>query len=131
MCIRDSCKAEIRFRNVVLDPLNDLPVTTKEAVLNRFGEAKSTWVPPAPFKERKFDLNDNEVVVFIGQENFVREAKSGEIESRLAAAFAAKNPVFRSMAWEADTVHEQWRDLNFGPWKGQLETAGALSLIHI
>jgi len=126
--IHGNCKAEIRFRNVVLDSLNDLPVTTKEAVLNRFGEAKSTWVPPAPFKERKFDLNDNEVVVFIGQENFVREAKSGEIESRLAAAFAAKNPVFRSMAWEADTVHEQWRDLNFGPWKGQLETAGATTL---
>jgi mono/diheme cytochrome c family protein/glucose/arabinose dehydrogenase len=126
--IHGNCKAEIRFRNVVLDPLNDLPVTTKEAVLNRFGEAKSAWVPPAPFKERKFDLNDNEVVVFIGQENLVREAKSGEIESRLAAAFAAKNPVFRSMAWEADTVHEQWRDLNFGPWKGQLETTGATTL---
>jgi mono/diheme cytochrome c family protein/glucose/arabinose dehydrogenase len=126
--IHGNCKAEIRFRNVVLDPLNDLPVTTKEAVLNRFGEAKSTWVPPAPFKESKFDLNDNEVVVFIGQENLVREAKAGEIESRIAAAFSAKNPVFRSMAWEADTVHEQWRDLNFGPWKGQLETAGATTL---
>ena len=126
--IHGNCKAEIRFRNVVLDPLNDLPVTTKEAVLNRFGEAKPAWVPPAPFKERKFDLNDNEVVVFIGQENLVREAKSGEIESRIAAAFAAKNPVFRSMAWEADTVHEQWRDLNFGPWKGQLETTGATTL---
>jgi mono/diheme cytochrome c family protein/glucose/arabinose dehydrogenase len=126
--IHGNCKAEIRFRNVVLDPLNDLPVTTKEAVLNRFGEAKSSWVPPAPFRESKFDLNDNEVVVFIGQENLVREAKSGEIESRMAAAFAAKNPVFRSMAWEADTVHEQWRDLNFGPWKGQLETTGATTL---
>ena len=126
--IHGNCKAEIRFRNVVLDPLNDLSVTTKEAVLNRFGEAKSAWVTPAPFKERKFDLNDNEVVVFIGQENLVREAKSGEIESRLAAAYAAKRPVFRSMAWEADTVHEQWRDLNFGPWKGQLEAAGATTL---
>lgn len=126
--IHGNNKAEIHYRNIVLDPLNDLPVTTKEAVLSRFGEAKSSWVPPAPFKERKFDLNDNEVVVFIGQENLVREAKSGAIESRLAAAFAAKNPIFRSMAWEADTVHEQWRDLNFGPWKGQLESAGATLL---
>ncbi len=126
--IHGNCKAEIRFRNVVLDPLNDLPVTTKEAVMNRFGEAKSAWVPPAPFKDRKFELNDNEVIVFIGQENLVREAKSGEIESRLAAAYAAKRPVFRSMAWEADTVHEQWRDLNFGPWKGQLEAAAATTL---
>ena len=27
------------------------------------------------------------------------------------------------MAWEADTVYEQWRDLNFGSWIRQLETA--------
>ena len=127
--IHGNNKAEIHYRNIVLDPLNDLPVTTKEAVMNRFGEAKSAWVPPSPFKDGKFGLSQDEVVVFIGQENLVREAKSGEIESRLAAAFAAKNPVFRSMAWEADTVHEQWRDLNFGPWKGQLESAGATTLI--
>jgi mono/diheme cytochrome c family protein/glucose/arabinose dehydrogenase len=127
--IHGNNKAEIRYRNIVLDPLNDLPVTTKEAVMSRFGDVKSAWVPPAPFKDRKFDLGQKEVIVFIGQENLVREAKSGEIESRLAAAFAAKNPVFRSMAWEADTVHEQWRDLNFGPWKGQLEAVGATALI--
>ncbi len=127
--IHGKCKAEIRFRNIVLDPLNELPVTTKEAVLNRFGQPRSAWVAPAPFKERKFDLNQDDVVVFIGQENLVREAKSGEIESRLAAAFPTKNPVFRSMAWEADTVQEQWRDLNFGPWKGQFEAAGATTLI--
>jgi mono/diheme cytochrome c family protein/glucose/arabinose dehydrogenase len=127
--IHGNNKAEIRYRNIVLDPLNDLPVTTKEAVMKRFGDVKSAWASPAPFKDRKFDLGKNEVVVFIGQENLVREAKSGEIESRLAAAFAAKNPVFRSMAWEADTVHEQWRDLNFGPWKGQLEAVGATALI--
>ena len=127
--IHGNNKAEIHYRNIVLDPLNDLPVTTKEMVLNRFGEVKSVWVPPASFKDGKFDLGQDEVIVFIGQENLVREAKSGEIESRLAAAFAAKNPVFRSMAWEADTVHEQWRDLNFGPWKGQLESAGASTLI--
>ncbi len=127
--IHGNCKAEIRFRNITLDPMTDVPVVTKGEVLNRFGEPKATWVPPAPFNDGKFALGQDEVVVFIGQENFVREAKSGEIESRIAAAFAAKNPVFRTMAWEADTVHEQWRDLNFGPWKGQLESVGATTLI--
>lgn len=127
--IHGNCKAEIRFRNLRIDPLTEVPVTTKETVMNRFGDVKSAWTSPAPFKDRKFALGQGEVIVFIGQENLVREAKSGEIESRLAAAFAAKNPVFRSMAWEADTVHEQWRDLNFGPWKGQLEAAGATTLI--
>jgi mono/diheme cytochrome c family protein/glucose/arabinose dehydrogenase len=126
--IHGNCKAEIRFRNITLDPMTEVPVVTRSAVFNRFGEPKAAWVAPAPFKDGKFSLGQDEVVVFIGQENLVREAKSGEIESRLASAYAAKNPVFRSMAWEADTVHEQWRDLNFGPWKGQLETAGATTL---
>jgi mono/diheme cytochrome c family protein/glucose/arabinose dehydrogenase len=127
--IHGNNKAEIRYRNITLDPLTEVPVVTKGDVFNRFGEPKPAWSPPTPFKDGKFELRQDDVVVFIGQENFVREAKSGEIESRLATAFAAKNPVFRSMAWEADTVHEQWRDLNFGPWKGQLETAGATTLI--
>ncbi|MFY8230194.1 MAG: family 16 glycoside hydrolase, partial [Opitutales bacterium] len=127
--IHGNCKAEIRFRNITLDPMTEVPVVTKGDVFNRFGEPKAAWSPPAPFKNGKFSLGQDEVVVFIGQENLVREAKSGAIESRFAAAFAGKNPVFRSMAWEADTVHEQWRDLNFGPWKGQLETAGATTLI--
>ena len=126
--IHGNCKAEIRFRNITIDPMTEVPVVTKSAVFNRFGEPKAAWVAPAPFKDGKFSLGQDEVVVFIGQENLVREAKSGAIESRLASAFADKNPVFRSMAWEADTVHEQWRDLNFGPWKGQLETAGATTL---
>jgi mono/diheme cytochrome c family protein/glucose/arabinose dehydrogenase len=126
--IHGNCKAEIRFRNITLDPMTEVQVVTRSAVFNRFGEPKAAWVAPAPFKDGKFSLGQDEVVVFIGQENLVREAKSGAIESRLASAYAAKNPVFRSMAWEADTVHEQWRDLNFGPWKGQLETAGATTL---
>ncbi|MBM3869127.1 MAG: DUF1080 domain-containing protein, partial [Verrucomicrobia bacterium] len=82
--IHGNCKAEIRFRNITLDPMTDVPVTTREAVLSRFGQPKATWTPPAPFSDGKFSLGSDEVVVFIGQENLVREAKSGEIESRLA-----------------------------------------------
>ena len=103
--IHGNCKAEIRFRNITIDPMTEVPVVTKSAVFNRFGEPKAAWVAPAPFKDGKFSLGQDEVVVFIGQENLVREAKSGELESRLSTAFADKNPVFRSMAWEADTVH--------------------------
>jgi mono/diheme cytochrome c family protein/glucose/arabinose dehydrogenase len=127
--IHGKCKAEIRFRNITLDPLTEVPVVTKGEVFNRFGKAATAWTPPAPFKDGRFELGADEVVVFIGQENLVREAKSGQIESRIAAAFPDRKPVFRSMAWEADTVQEQWRDLNFGPWKGQLEAVGATTLI--
>ena len=69
------------------------------------------------------------MIVFTGQENFVREQKAGELESLLGTAFAAQKPRFRSMAWEADTVYEQWRELNFGTWAQQLESTGATIVI--
>ena len=92
--------------------------------LRRFGDA------PAPARERpafagQFVLETNETIAFIGQANFVREQKSGELEALLASHFAEKQPRFRWMAWEADTVYEQWRDMNFGSWAGQLEWSGA------
>jgi hypothetical protein len=33
------------------------------------------------------------------------------------------------MAWEADTVYEQWRDLNFGSWARQIESANATIIV--
>ncbi|OYW18571.1 MAG: cytochrome C precursor, partial [Planctomycetales bacterium 12-60-4] len=77
------------------------------------------------FQDGKFVLEQNEVIVMAGQENLVREQKVGDLEAVLGTAFAAKQPSFRSMAWEGDTVYEQWRDLNFGDWKAQLDAAGA------
>jgi hypothetical protein len=38
---------------------------------------------------------------------------------------AGKRVKFRNMAWEGDTVFEQWRVLNFGPWRQQFERVGA------
>jgi putative membrane-bound dehydrogenase-like protein len=126
--IHGNCKAEIFFRNITIDELPDPTVPTETEVLRRFGEGQPV-VPIPPFADGKFNLSDNEVLVFVGQENFVREQKAGEIESQLASAFASRAPRFRSMAWEADTVYEQWRDLNFGSWTRQLETAGATVVI--
>lgn len=103
-------------------------VPTITEVLRRFGAGQPS-VPLSAFPNGEFTLGTNEVIVFVGQENFVREQKLGELEARLAASFRAKNPRFRSMAWEADTVYEQWRDLNFGSWTAQLETAGATMVI--
>ena len=92
--------------------------------LQRFGDAPTPQRARAPFGER-FTLETNETVVFIGQANFVREQKSGALETLLASNFREKQPRFRWMAWEADTVYEQWRDMNFGSWAGQLEWSGA------
>lgn len=122
--IHGNCKAEISFRNITLEELPNPNVPTGTEVLRRFGDGQP-GAPLPPFTNGKFVLGSNEVVILAGQENFVRDQKAGELESVLASAFTGQNPRFRSMAWEADTVYEQWRDLNFGSWTRQLETAGA------
>jgi putative membrane-bound dehydrogenase-like protein len=126
--IHGNCKAEISFRNITIEELPNPTVPTESEVLERFGDGQP-GAPIAAFPGGKFLLGDEETVVFVGQENFVRDQKVGEIEAQLASAFASKNPRFRSMAWEADTVYEQWRDLNFGDWTRQLETAGATVVV--
>jgi putative membrane-bound dehydrogenase-like protein len=122
--IHGNCKAEISFRNITIEELPSPTVPTQSEVLERFGDGQP-GASLAAFAGGKFSLGDKETIIFVGQENFVRDQKVGEIEAQLASAFAEKNPRFRSMAWEADTVYEQWRDLNFGDWTRQLETAGA------
>jgi len=126
--IHGNNKAEISFRNIIAEELPKPSVPTVTEVLSRFGDGQP-GAPLPPFANGRFTLDEKDVVVFVGQENFVRDQKAGEIESMLASAFAAQNPRFRSMAWEADTVYEQWRDLNFGSWTRQLETAGATVVI--
>ncbi len=122
--IHGGSKAEIAYRNIELEELPEPEVPLEDEVLGRFGEGQPT-LPLAPFPERRFALGAGEVVALIGQENFVRDQKVGEIESYLAPALSKERPRFRPMAWEADTVYEQWRDLHFGAWTPQLERAGA------
>ena len=123
--IHGNCKAQISFRNITIEALPDAMVPEEKTVLNRFGNPGANVVKREPFKDGKFTLEKDEVIVFVGQENLVRDQKAGELESVLGTAFAAQQPRFRSMAWEGDTVYEQWRDLNFGDWKAQLDAAGA------
>ncbi len=122
--IHGDCKAEISFRNIFIEELSAPSGRTQAEVLRRIGDGQPA-LPLAPFPDATFLLRGNETIVLVGQENFVREQKAGELEAQLAFSFAEKAPRFRSMAWEADTVYEQWRDLNFGPWAGQIESAGA------
>ncbi len=126
--IHGNNKAEVAFRNLQVEELSEPTVPTETEVLQRFGR-EQTGLPPAPFANGKFEILPNETVAFVGQENLVRDQKAGELESRMALANAAKNPRFRYFAWEGDTVYEQWRELNFGPWIRQLEASGATIVV--
>jgi glucose/arabinose dehydrogenase/mono/diheme cytochrome c family protein len=118
-------KAVVSYRNIVIEALADDVVPVEKEILNRFGNPNSPAVTLPAFNQGQFSIEQNETIVFTGQTNFVREQKAGELEAILAHAYAANSPRFRSMAWEGDTVYEQWRDLNFGAWKAQLDAVSA------
>src|SRR6185436_20620210 len=78
--IHGNCKAEISFRNITIEELPRPAVPTEGQIMGRFGQGQPQ-VPIPPFSNAVFDLQTNEVVVLVGQENFVREQKAGELES--------------------------------------------------
>ena len=126
--IHGNNKAEVSYRNMIIEDLPNPNVPPEGEILSRLGGGQPA-MPLAPFTGGKFTLGTNDVIAFVGQENFVRDQKAGEIEAQLVSAFAAKGPRVRPMAWEADTVYEQWRDLNFGSWARQLESAEATVVV--
>ena len=77
-----------------------------------------------------FAMRPGEVIAFLGGTNVVQEGRTGWLETALTVGAAAgSGPRFRNLAWEGDTVYEQWRDLNFGSWKEQLEAMGATCVV--
>jgi hypothetical protein len=87
------------------------------------------WIRPKPLAKTpfpgKFELLENDVVVFAGGENARVGQELGYLEALLALQASGKRVRFRSMAWEGDTVYEQMRPLNFGTWTDHLRRAGA------
>ncbi|MEM1294642.1 MAG: PVC-type heme-binding CxxCH protein [Verrucomicrobiota bacterium] len=94
--------------------------------VKRFGSDDSKFDSPThPFRNGKFSVEPNERIVFMGQTDTVRSRLDGTLESIIAANFANQKPLLRNMAWESDTVYEQWRDIDFGSWSDQLNAVGA------
>ena len=127
--IHGNSKARIFYRAISIERYpNDL-VPTEAQILSRFGDGATGGAEASGWENGQFALGQKEVVVFAGQTNLVREENSGAMEARLSAGFSAQQPRFRSMAWEGDTVYEQWRDLNFGSWRSQLDAIGATVIV--
>lgn len=107
--------------------------TPKKAVaapsVKRFGNpVPATGAARVSFADR-FSLSAGDVVVFVGQTDMVRSRQNPTLEVLLARQFASAKPRFRNMAWEGDTVYEQWRDIEFGTWEDQLRYVGATVVI--
>jgi hypothetical protein len=87
------------------------------------------WLRPRPHAREpfagKFELREGDGVAFAGGTNMVEMQEHGFLEALLAR----RGVRFRSLAWEGDTVYEQARMLNFGPWRHQLDRAGATVVV--
>lgn len=107
---------------------DQLMESLKSPSLARLNENPTKIVYP-PFDDGEFDIKDGEVIALIGQTNMLREQYYAELETRLVLEGPEKKIQCRNLAWDGDTVYEQWRDLNFGSWKSQLNWIDASMVI--
>lgn len=72
-----------------------------------------------------FRLTPNDCVALVGGANFERTRFNAFLQTHLLAVPDVKPLRVRNLAWEGDTVFEQWRDVNFPGLVQQLEQLGA------
>lgn len=102
------------------DPLAKDKFAKPEEIPGRVSGAPNPVNPPGPFANGQFTLKPNDVVTFIGAGNLEAAQKHAHLETILTSGFPRHQLRFRNVAWEGDTVYEQWRDVNFGAWHEQL-----------
>ncbi len=120
--IHGGAKSQVWYKDLAIEELNAPAAPTGPTA--RFADPQPA-PPREPFVDGKFVIRQGEVIVFTGGTNMVRLVEEGGFEAALALAAREQKPRFRSMAWEGDTVYEQWRDMNFGSWKDQLDAVNA------
>ena len=80
---------------------------------------------------KPLQLEDGDVVAFLGGTDLVRAQKDGTLEAAITHRFKDLNIKFRDLAWEGDTVffqstvRERWRREAFGSLNEQLKKVGA------
>ena len=91
------------------------------------------WLRPKPQAKTpfngKFELLQEDVVVFTGGEDARVSQDLGYLETLLSLASVGRRVHYRNMAWEGDTVYEQPRPLNFGSWADQFRRCGASVIV--
>lgn len=71
------------------------------------------------------DYRDNDLIVFAGGTNISNMQYNGFLETTIQASFPNTKLRFRNLAWDGDTVFEQFRDLNFGSWQQNIDSLNA------
>jgi putative heme-binding domain-containing protein len=102
------------------DPLAREKFEKAELKPGRVTGAVNPPTPRAAFPDRRFTISTNDTLALIGGGNFEALQKQGHLESFLVASHPRAGLRFRNVAWEGDTVYEQWRDVNYGSWAEQL-----------
>ena len=76
-------KALVQVKDITIEELADPAAKAAPEPMNRFAQGPLSAPLRAPFASGKFAIGDGETVIFAGGTNFVREAKSGALESLL------------------------------------------------
>lgn len=106
--------ALVRYKELQIRELPQTPAT------------RSTTAPAMkPAGANVFKLMPNQTMAFIGGANLERTRFDAILQTQLLAAPEARPLKLRNLAWEGDTVYEQWRDVNFPSIARQLDQVGA------
>lgn len=81
--------------------------------------------PRQSFADRRFILEQGDVVAFLGGTDVASAQHDGHLEALLTARYRGLNVRFRNLGWEGDTVFAQPRDVGFPPLNAHLQRMGA------
>lgn len=113
----------------LMDEIQLFPRALDGVEAAKLTDAGMPWRRPKPHAKvpfnGKFELLQDDVVVFAGGEDARVGQDLGYLETLLSLSAAGRRVHYRNMAWEGDTVYEQLRPLNFGSWTDHLRRCGA------
>lgn len=81
--------------------------------------------PLVPAETASLQYRDNQTVVFTGGTNISDMQHNGYLETLIRSAFPKTNIRFRNLAWDGDTVFEQFRDIGFNSWAENIDSLNA------
>jgi len=132
---QDPGRVEIVHANKVVHSISlssvlvSIALGTVAAVQSASVLEKATGGSSKPFPDRRFSLEQGDVVAFLGGADVAAAQHTGHLETLLTATHRGRGVRFRNFGWEGDTVFAQPRDVGFPPLRIHLERAGASVIV--